>query len=48
MGDLTYFKDLVSVMKVTCGETDQDVNCQELGKNIPHLISLGAFRDPER
>ena len=48
IGDLTYFKYLVSAIKVIGSETDQDVYCQELGKNIPHLKSLGAFRDPDR
>ena len=45
MVNLTYFKYLVSVIKVIGGETDQDVYCQELGKYVPHLISLGAFSD---
>ena len=39
---------LVSVIKVAGGETDQDAYCQELGKYVPSLISLGVFRDPER
>ena len=45
IGDLTYFKLLVSVIKVIGGETDQDIYCQAFGKYVLHLISLGAFSD---
>ena len=44
IGDLTYFKYLVSVIKVIGGETDQDVYCQELGKYVPHFNILGSIQ----
>ena len=44
IGNLTYFKYLVSVIKIIGGETDQDIYCQELGEYVPHFNILGSIQ----